>query len=65
MYLLLQYYQMKKRFNQLTQTGSAGNMSRVDRRILQVMIEEADIVGDTIGSSSAGIQVKGKFISNT
>ena len=54
LFLFLQYYQMKKRLHSITQTGSAGHLSRLDRKIMQVMIEDADILGDNVGTSSGG-----------
>ena len=55
-----QLRQMRKRYVQLNQTGSAPPSNRVDQKILNVMGQEVDILGDTVGSSSNGIKVLGK-----
>ena len=53
---------MRKRFIQLNQTGSSPPTNRVDKKIIQVMGQEVDIVGDTVGSSVTGIKVLGTFL---
>ena len=51
---------MAKRFNRLmNRTGAEGTMSILDQEIRRVMAQEKDIAGDTVGSSSSGIVVKG------
>ena len=52
---------MKKRYAELSRTGSAGPANRVEEKIMQVMIDEVDIMGDTTGSSTKGIEVRGNF----
>ena len=53
---------MKKRFAELTRTGSPGSDNRVDTKLLQVMTDEVHITGDLTGSSTAGIENRGKSI---
>ena len=50
---------MKKRYEKLTRTGSAGPCNRLEEKIMRVMVDEVDILGDTVGSSSSGIEVRG------
>ena len=41
------------------QTGQSGEISALDRRIVRAMQNDKDIVGDIVGSSSSGIEVRG------
>ena len=50
---------MKRRYARLTQTGSSGPSNKVDQLIQKVMTDEVDTVGDTVGSSASGIEVRG------
>ena len=52
--------QMKICFNRLTnQMGRSGDMTETDKMIMRIMRKDKDIVGDTVGSSSRGIEVRG------
>ena len=50
---------MKRKYARLTQTGSRCPSSKVDQLIQKIMSDEVDTVGDTVGSSASGIEVRG------
>ena len=52
---------MKKKYAELSRTGNPGPDNRVDEKIMQVMTDEVHIMGDTTGSSTSGIEVRGKY----
>ena len=53
---------MKRRYAELSRTGSAGPANELDERIMKAMVDEVDILGDTTGSSVAGIETRGKYV---
>ena len=53
---------MRRRFIELTRTGSAGPANELEQRIMECMVNEVDIFGDTTGSSTKGIETRGKWL---
>ena len=43
----------------MTKTGSPGPSTPLEEKLFKAMSDEADIIGDTTGSSSVGIEVRG------
>ena len=52
---------MKRRFEEMTRIGSSGPTTPLEEKLFKAMIDEADILRDTTGSSSAGIEVRGGY----
>ena len=54
---------MKARYAALVnKTGASGTLSEMDQEIKRVMADDKDAVGDTVGSSSEGIQIRGTLL---
>ena len=54
---------MKRRYAELTRTGSRGPLNKIEEMIKKVMVDEVDTVGDTVGSSGqSGFEVRGENI---
>ena len=51
---------MKRRSEEMTKTGSTGPSTPLEEKLFKAMVDEADILGDTTGSSANGIEVRGK-----
>ena len=52
---------MKRRFEEMTKTGSSGPSNPLEEKLFKAMVDEADILGDTTSSSTVGIEVRGEF----
>ena len=51
---------MKDKYDKLvSRTGAEGGLSMLDKEIVRVMGNDKDTTGDTVGSSTTGIQVLG------
>ena len=51
---------MKRRFEEMTRTGSKGPSTPLEDKLFHAMSDEVDIMGDQSGSSTAGIESRGK-----
>ena len=53
---------MKRRYQELSRTGSAGTDNDVDQKIMRVMVNDVHIMGDEIGTSNGeGLKILGTY----
>ena len=58
----LQKAYMKKVFVRITQTtGQSGDMCEFERDVVRTLQNGKDIVGDIVGGSAQGIEIRGKY----